>query len=139
MVALRKALETDCELCLSFDRHIGSAMFLRKAAAGEYYVIENGGIAVGVIRYGFFWDEYPFLNLVFLAENERGKGTGETAMLLWEEEMRRIGCGLVMTSTMAEESAQHFYHRLGYKDSGCLVKSVSPLCENIEIFLIKAL
>jgi len=42
---------------------------------------------------------------------------------------------LVMTSTQANEQAQHFYRKLGYKDSGCLLLHDDP----VEIFFVKQL
>jgi hypothetical protein len=40
-----------------------------------------------------------------------------------------------MTSTLANEGAQHFYRKLGYRDSGCLILEDEPL----EILLTKNL
>lgn len=139
MVTIKLATAEDSKACLALDWHIDESMFAKKVATGEYFKVENDGALVGVMRYNLFWDEFPFLNLIYLAESERGKGTGKAAMLLWEQEMKRLGYELVMTSTMAEESAQHFYHKLGYTDSGCLIKNTPPLCENAEIFLMKSL
>ena len=58
-------------------------------------------------------------------------------MLYWENEMRSSGYPLVMTSTMVEETAQHFYRKLGYKDCGCLIKEFPPYRETMEMFLMK--
>jgi ribosomal protein S18 acetylase RimI-like enzyme len=38
----------------------------------------------------------------------------------WESHCRGAGYGLVLTSTMSDEHAQHFYRHLGYRDSGAL-------------------
>ncbi|MCL2204535.1 MAG: hypothetical protein FWB88_11430 [Defluviitaleaceae bacterium] len=53
----------------------------------------------------------------------------------WENEMQTLGYSLVMTSTQANEQVQHFYRKLGYKDSGCLLLNDDPA----EIFFIKHL
>lgn len=49
--------------------------------------------------------------------------------------MKKKGFKLVMTSTLANEDAQHFYRKLGYKDSGCLLLEDEP----IEILFTKTL
>jgi hypothetical protein len=49
--------------------------------------------------------------------------------------MKKVGSNLVMTSTQANEEAQHFYRSLGYKDAGCLLLEDEPL----EIILVKRL
>ncbi len=47
--------------------------------------------------------------------------------------MIKKGFKICMTSTQANESAQNFYRKLGYKDAGCLLLEKEPL----EIFLMK--
>ncbi len=36
-------------------------------------------------------------------------------MEYWEEDMKKQGYGMIMTSTRVNEDAQHFYRRLGLK------------------------
>ena len=55
----------------------------------------------------------------------------------WEDEMRGLGYKMVMTSTQADEQAQHFYRKLGYVDRGCLVLDGTPFEQAQEIFMIK--
>ena len=49
--------------------------------------------------------------------------------------MRRAGHAAVLTSTQANEFAQHFYRRLGYADVGAFALPGDPL----ELILRKAL
>ena len=53
----------------------------------------------------------------------------------WEALMKAKGYPLVMTSTQSDETAQHFYRKLGYVDAGALLLQDEPL----EIILTKAL
>ena len=46
---------------------------------------------------------------------------------------------MALTSTQSDESAQHFYRKLGYKDCGCLVINEGPLAQPAELFLSKVL
>ncbi len=94
---------------------------------------------VGIMRYNLFWDLIPFLTLIYFEEAFRGRGHGTKAMLYWEDEMRKLGYKLSMTSTMVEESSQHFYRKLGYKDCGCLIKDIPPYVETMEMFMMKQL
>jgi ribosomal protein S18 acetylase RimI-like enzyme len=41
--------------------------------------------------------------------------------------MKKKGYEIVMTSTLSNEQAQHFYRKLGYKDSGSLLLENEPL------------
>ena len=65
------------------------------------------------------------------------KGYGKKLMEYWEIEMKSQGFGLVMTSTQVDESAQHFYRKLGYKDCGGFVIDIPNYAQPMELFLIK--
>lgn len=139
MVTLERADARDFALWRSLDPRLDESEYRFKAQAGRCLFVFEDGQAAGVLRWQLFWDWIPFVTLLWLPQERRGRGVGRRAMELWEEQMRESGCTLVMTSTMAEERAQHFYHRLGYRDCGCLVKNCPPLVENMEIFLMKPL
>ena len=74
-----------------------------------------------------FWDNIPFMNMLYLNESYRNKGIGKELVRFWETEMKKKGYNLVMTSTLSNEQAQHFYRKLGYKDSGSLLLENEPL------------
>ncbi len=42
-------------------------------------------------------------------------------MSLWEAQLIQAGHGMVLVSTQSDESAQHFYRKLGYRDCGYLL------------------
>ena len=88
---------------------------------------------IGWLRWGLFWDEVPFMNLLHVHEPRRGNGVGRLLVTEWERACGRDGHTTVMTSTVSAESAQHFYRKLGYRDAGCLLLPG----ESAEIFFIK--
>lgn len=57
----------------------------------------------------------------------------------WEADMKKKGYGMVLTSTQADEEAQHFYRKLGYKDCGGFVPTVPGYEQPMELFLEKAI
>ncbi len=71
------------------------------------WIKTDGGI-VGILRYQLFWETIPFLTLLLLKEAHRRQGFGRAAMALWESELVRAGHRMVLVSTRADESAQHF-------------------------------
>ncbi|WP_373232515.1 GNAT family N-acetyltransferase [Cohnella sp.] len=118
------------------DNHILENLILPKIKGNEIYILRNQDESnFGWMRYGYFWDNTPFMNMIWIDEPYRNKGLGKKAVLFWEEKMKQQGFKLVMTSTLANEGAQHFYRKLGYRDSGCLLLENEPL----EILLTKAL
>lgn len=55
----------------------------------------------------------------------------------WENEMRSQGYGMLLLSSRADEDAQHFYRRLGYKDCGGLLIDIPGYAQPMEIFFVK--
>ena len=137
MFRIEYATERDIPFWESLDPHLPERELSLKIREKRCYVIYDDGQPVGVMRYNMFWDMIPFLTLIYFEESCRQKGFGTQAMLHWEGEMRGQGHKLVMTSTMVEETSQHFYRKLGYKDCGCLVKDLPPFVETMEMFMMK--
>jgi N-acetylglutamate synthase-like GNAT family acetyltransferase len=109
------------------DKHIADEILKTKIAAREIYVVEEGGVLTGWLRYNLFWDNIPFMNLIFFLDKYRRKGTGKKLVLHWEKDMKGKGYKKVMTSTRSDEEAQHFYRKLGYTEIGGFKLSDEPL------------
>jgi GNAT superfamily N-acetyltransferase len=133
------ARNEDIPVWLTFDRHIAQDELEHKIRLRRCYLLRYDGLTVGVLRYNLFWDSIPFLTMLYLQEEVRGKGLGTDAMRLWEMEMRFMRYPAVMTSTQADEGAQHFYRKLGYRDAGCLLLDQPPLKQPAELFFVKIL
>src|SRR6478672_9569653 len=84
-------------------------------------VVAVEGDAAGFLRWGLFWDQIPFMNLLWVLPGRRGQGVGTTLVQAWEKSQLAAGHDLVLTSTMSNERSQHFYRRLGYVDTGALL------------------
>ena len=86
---------------------------------GKIYILKDDMDRVfGVLRYSFFWQTIPFLDLIYLDEARRGSGYGTEMMCKWECDMKASGHRYVMTSTQADETAWIFYEKLGYRRVG---------------------
>lgn len=131
--------EKDKEFWFSLDKHMSESEFMLKVRDKRGYIIKDDERPIGVLRYNLFWDNTPFLGLIYFEEYYRGKGFGKQAMLRWEKEMHRLGYKAVMTSTQVDENAQHFYRKLGYKDAGCLVLDIPGYEQPMEMIMIKSL
>jgi ribosomal protein S18 acetylase RimI-like enzyme len=130
------ATDSDYEYIRERDHHILENLILPKIKKNEIYILRKQDESnIGWMRYGYFWDNTPFMNMIWVDEQYRGKGVGKQVVLLWEDQMKQNGIKLVMTSTQANEEAQHFYRNLGYRDAGCLLLENEPM----EIILTKKL
>ncbi|MNZ80241.1 putative N-acetyltransferase YjaB [compost metagenome] len=129
------ATEQDYTFIVDRDKHIPESLVRTKIQEKEIYIIRDSESKVGWMRFGYFWDNIPFMNMLWIDEEYRGQGIGKEIVLLWEENMRQRGFELVMTSSQSNEEAQHFYRKLGYRDAGCLLLDSQPL----EVILTKNL
>lgn len=125
----------DLDYLAEEDRHVDRDVIAGKIARRGIVLARRGDRRVGFLRYGYFWDEIPFMNLLWVREGSRGEGYGTRLISFWEEEMRKLGHDSVMTSTLSDERAQHLYRRLGYEDIGSLLMPDEPL----EIVFLKRL
>lgn len=139
MFTIRTALPTDWPFWHALDGRLDRALFERKCAAGECYVAEADGTAAGLLRWNLFWDEVPFCTLLIVDKARRGRGLGAALTARWEADLRAAGFDMAMTSTQADEPAQHFWRRLGYRDAGGFVVDVPGHEQPLEIVMIKAL
>lgn len=115
---IRLAKSRDVELLHTYDHHIAREELENAAALGRVYLAEQDGRLAGWLRYNLFWDQIPFMNLLYIQEEERGKGIGRQLVEQWEADMARKGYSVLMTSTQSNEYAQHFYVHLGYEAVG---------------------
>jgi ribosomal protein S18 acetylase RimI-like enzyme len=75
------------------------------------------------------------MNMFAIEEEYRGQGLGTQVAQFWEEEMKKQGYDMLLTSTQSNERAQHLYRRLGYKDCGGLLLPFPD--EVLELVLAK--
>ena len=115
------AEKTHLPFLQQYDTHIPAAHLPGKIKRHEICIIRCDTTAIGWMRWNLFWDNTPFLNLIYLLEPFRGKGAGSCAMRYWEQHMAENGYHRLMTSTQSNENAQHFYRKLGYRDAGVLL------------------
>lgn len=121
------------------DGHLPEDGFEEKVRNRQAYVCIEDGKIIGVLRYNLFWDLIPFCNLLYVDSDYRRQGYGKRLMAHWEEEMNAAGCGMVMVSTQVDEDVQHFYRKLGYKDSGGFVVDIPGYEQPMELIMIKGL
>lgn len=132
---IRVAKIEDLETISLHDKHISIKELNNLIKLNRVLIMEESNSFCGWLRYNLFWDNTPFMNMLYLLEDKRGKGYGKKLVLFWEHEMRKLGYEVVMTSTASNEYSQHFYLKLGYKTVG----GFTPEGDPYEIILLKHL
>ena len=135
MIKIRFATSQDYDYLVHNDRHIKPEVVEKKIEDAEIIVVLDNEQNIGWLRFNYFWDEIPFMNMLWIEEDYRRKGIGTRLVNFWEIEMQKRGNNQVMTSTLSDEAAQHFYRKLQYQDRGSLMLPG----EALEIFFLKSL
>jgi len=117
------------------ENHIAEKILKNKIENKDIYIIESNGKIIGCLRYNLFWDNIPFMNMLYFLEEYRRMGLGTKLVKHWENEMKQKGYNNVLTSTLSNEEAQHFYRKMGYKEIG----GIKYLDEPFEIIFQKKL
>ena len=120
-LTIRAAKAGDLDWLAEHDRHIAPEELSAAIAHGRILLAELDGETIGWLRWNLFWDNTPFMNLLYLQLGERRRGYGRQLVAHWEQQMRQAGYDKVLTSTQSDEEGQFFYRALGYTDAGCLL------------------
>lgn len=123
---IRIAELKDLDLIKQYDKHIAETEYINVLMSGRIIIAEENNDFVGWLRYNYFWDNTPFMNMLYILDKYRGKGYGKMLVKYWEVNMKNLGFNLLLTSTPSNESSQHFYNKLGYKAIGGFLIENAP-------------
>lgn len=126
---------SDKEFWFTLDKHLSVAEFDKKVRDKQGYILRVDDKPIGILRYNLFWDNTPFCTLLYVKKEYQKQGYGKALIDFWENEMLSLGYKLLLTSTQADEDAQHFYRKIGYSDCGGLILTNQAT----ELFLQKTL
>ena len=111
MIKIRYVEASDKEFWYSLDKHLPETEFENKVYTKRGYVLSLNNKPVGLLRYNLFWDSVPFCTMIFIDCQYQGKGYGKQLIQYWENDMKRRGYEMLLTSTQVDEKAQHFYRK----------------------------
>lgn len=135
MMQIRLAAMEDLSWLKARDHHIAEDELRSLIRHQRVLMACADACPVGWLRWNLFWDNTPFMNMLYVLEDSRGQGFGRALVTHWESLMQSQGYDAVLTSAMANEDAQHFYRAMGYRDAGALLLPGEPT----EIIFYKAL
>ena len=139
MIEIRYVQLEDKDFWYSLDKHLPETEFISKVSDKRGYVLLENDTPIGLLRYNLFWDNTPFLTMLFVDCDYQRKGYGKKLMEYWETDMKTQGYGMVLVSTQVDEGAQHFYRKLGYKDCGGFVIDIPGYEQPMEMFMVKGI
>jgi GNAT superfamily N-acetyltransferase len=122
---------------LKFSAASLAGYLMRDDAALRRYVISVDGDPAGVICVRHPWLRGPYIELIGLSPNHRGKGLGKQVLAWAEAEARRESKNLWVLTSSFNHQALKFYQSIGFYPIGPIQGLVSP--EHDEILLRKIL
>ncbi|ALS35681.1 GNAT superfamily N-acetyltransferase [Enterococcus rotai] len=131
---IRNATLMDLDLLAIHDTHIPQERLRLAIEENRILIIEENEM-IGWLRFSFFWESIPFVDMLFILEPFRRKQYGTDLMHFFEREMIVQGFKELMLSTSSEEYSQHLYLKLGFKTVG----GFFPTNEPYEIMMVKNL
>ena len=135
MSFLRSPVPSDLPVLRKLWPRLSDAALEAQIRGSRIRIIEADEKPVGFFKYHVIWESLPFIELIVILESERGLGYGTRAVREWERQMTERGFDLVVMSTQAAATAQHFWRKLGYRDCGALTIRDQPA----EIFMQRRL
>jgi ribosomal protein S18 acetylase RimI-like enzyme len=132
---LRLATDHDFGFLRGFSTEPRDEHLRAQIRDGRLRIIESAGHPAGFVKFYVLWEILPFIEVIIVREELRGRGVGKEAVRSWESEMAGRYFARVLTSTRADETAKNFWRRLGYCDCGSLTLPGRP----VELFFSRDL
>lgn len=87
MITTRIVMQSDKIYLNEHYRHISAKMFEHKFTAKDYMVIADNKKLFGWLRWGYFWDNTPMMNMLYIEIDYRSQGYGKQLVIAWEDIM----------------------------------------------------
>jgi ribosomal protein S18 acetylase RimI-like enzyme len=130
---LRPAQDTDFAFLRDFTNAPPDDQLRAQIRDGRLRIIESNEGPAGFIKFYVLWEVLPFIEVIIVRNDCRGRGIGGAAVRSWEEEMSARSFQIAIVSTAADETAQNFWRRVGYQNCGSLALPGRPL----ELFMYR--
>lgn len=87
----------------------------------EVLVVDEGGRVVGLAHYTMLWADVPFLNMIVLAEDVRGRGLSHLLLKALTTRLRDQGYPALLSSSQTDEPMPQAWHRhMGFTSNGII-------------------
>jgi N-acetylglutamate synthase-like GNAT family acetyltransferase len=120
IIQVRVADEDD----LSFvgqDGYVATDVLQRKIAAGEVFIAEQDGVAIGYLRLEFLWSKVPYIGLIRVLDGWRRRGVGRALLRFVEQDLRADGYRALYSSSQADEAEPQTWHlQAGFEECGII-------------------
>lgn len=93
------------------DGYVSAEVVRRKVESREVVVAEWGGNLVGYLRVEYLWSVVPYIALIHVPAEWRGRGASKVLLRHLEEFLRAQGHEALYSSSQADEAEGQAWHR----------------------------
>jgi len=80
---IRYANKDDFETLKKYEHNVNESELKNSINSKRTLVMFNNNVFIGWLRFNLFWDNIPFINMLYFLEEYRGKGYGKQLMNHW--------------------------------------------------------
>ncbi|MBB6638298.1 GNAT family N-acetyltransferase [Cohnella thailandensis] len=137
-ITIRFGNSGDSNDVLIGDQHIPKHILSWKLQNQEIVLAKDDEDLIGYLRVEFLWSKFPYIGLIMVHPDYRGKGLGKGMLQYVEEHLKSKGLRKIYSSSQVNESPPQEWHRkMGFKECG-IINGINE--GNIgEVFFVKEL
>jgi ribosomal protein S18 acetylase RimI-like enzyme len=137
-VKISKATLNQFEECRRWDQFNRDQVLREKIERGFIYLAYFDSDCLGYLRWDFFWNRLPYLCLIVVKKEQRGRGVGQQLLTKWMEDLKQKEYKFCLSSSQENEPPAVEWHlKQGFREIGRLATLNDD--GSVEIFLRKEL
>lgn len=119
--AVRLARDTDLPELQRLDRWPKERVWLHKIAGNEVLVLEHDARVIGLVRYELLWTTVPFMSLIEIEAEYRGRGYSRLMLKFLKEYLKAQGYVALFSSSQTDEPEPQRWHlHMGFRSNGII-------------------
>lgn len=119
--AVRLARADDLPTLGRLDRWPKEQVWQHKIAGGEVMVLELDSRIIGLLRYELLWTTVPFMSLIEIKAEYRGRGYSRTMLTFLKEHLKARGYVALLSSSQTDEPEPQRWHlHMGFRSNGII-------------------
>lgn len=120
-IVVRFASQSDLESCFVFDKSDRQDIIENKIDMHEIILVERCGEVIGYLKLEYIWSKLPYISLIFIKTEFRGKGIGSLMLNYLIEFLQLNGFRTLLSSSQVNETEPQMWHRkMGFVECGIL-------------------
>lgn len=119
-IVVRLATQED-QSFVGRDGYISDTRLRDKIDAGEVFLVSQGQRPCGYLRLEFLWSILPYIALIWVREDARGKGLSRALLTFVEDHLASRGHTVLYSSSQLDEPQPQAWHRhMGFEECGVI-------------------